>query len=90
MTNLMINSVTYGLREKKLRRRQAPTIGNAFSHKIDLITLFLGNSRSQKTSKLHYWLKSYSIFSEKSDFFLLEKVMKLVGGGSVINRAYPV
>ena len=39
---------------------------------------------------MHYWFKSYSNFVEKIDFFLLDKVVKLVSGGSVINRAYPV
>ena len=40
--------------------------------------------------KSHYWFKSYGNFAEKSEYFLLDKVVKLVGGGSVINRAYPV
>ena len=33
---------------------------------------------------------SYGNFAEKSDFVLLDKVVKLVGGGSVINGAHPV
>ena len=33
--------------------------------------------------------KSYGNFAEKSELFLLDKVAKLVGGGSVINGAYP-
>ena len=28
------------------------------------------------TSKSHYWLKCYGNFSEKSEFFLLDKVVK--------------
>ena len=34
--------------------------------------------------------KHYGNFAEKSEFFILDKVVKLVGGGSVINGAYPV
>jgi hypothetical protein len=34
--------------------------------------------------------KSYNNLAEKSEFFLLDKVVKLVGGGSVINEAYPI
>ena len=40
--------------------------------------------------QLLYWFKSYGNFAEKSDFAPLDKVVKLVGGGSVINGAYPV
>ena len=32
---------------------------------------------------MHYWFKSYGNHSEKSELFLLDKVVKLVGGGSV-------
>ena len=39
---------------------------------------------------MHYWFKSYGDFAEWVDFFLLDKVVKLVGGGFVINGAYPV
>ena len=42
------------------------------------------------TSKLDYWFNSYDNFAEKNEFFLLNKVVKLVGGGSAINGAYPV
>ena len=35
------------------------------------------------TSKLHCRLKSYDNFAEKNEFVLLDKVVKLVGGGSV-------
>ena len=38
----------------------------------------------------HYWFKSYGNFAETSEYFLLDKVVKLVGGGSVINGSYPV
>ena len=31
-----------------------------------------------------------AILLKKSELFLLDKVVKLVGGGSVTNRAYPV
>ena len=51
---------------------------------------FLGESKSRRTAKSHYRYKSYGNFAEKSEFFLLDKVVKLVGGGSVINVAYPV
>jgi hypothetical protein len=73
----------------------------ALSHKIEYIKKNLGDSKSLRTSKLHYWLKSYGNFTAWMDFsywtklcmdgfFLLDKVVKLVGGGSVIKGAYPV
>ena len=43
-----------------------------------------GNSRYTDYLSV-YWFKIYGNFAEKNDFFLLNKVMKLVGGGSVIN-----
>ena len=43
-----------------------------------------------KNIKIALLVKSYGNFSERSEFFLLDKVVKLVGGGSVINGAYPV
>ena len=52
------------------------------------ILQFLRDFKSRRTSKLHHWFKSSSNFAEKREFFLLDKVVKLVGGGSVINRAY--
>ena len=74
-----------------LRRRHAPTIGHgAFSHKINKYYIFLEESKSRRTAKSHYRINSYSNFAEKSEFFLLDKVVKLVGGGSVINGAYPI
>jgi hypothetical protein len=51
---------------------------------------FLRNSKSWRTSKSHNWFKSYDNFAEKKEFFLLDTEVKLVGGGSVINGAYPV
>ena len=57
-------------------------VGNgAFSRKIDYITIF---------GRLHNWFKSYVNFAERVDFFILDKVVKLVGGGCVINWAFPV
>ena len=58
----------------------------AFSPKTDYINLFFGDSLSGKTSKLHHWFESYVDFGELVDFYYL----KLVGGGAVINKAYPV
>ena len=58
----------------------------ALSHKINYVTFFLGDSKSQRAPKSHYWFKSYGDFAE----CLLDKVVKLVNGGSVINGAYPV
>ena len=49
-----------------------------------------GDFKSWRTSQSHYWFKSYSNFADQSEFFLLDKVVKLVDGGSVINKAYPV
>ena len=40
----------------------------ALSHKIDYITIFFGESESQRISKSHYWLKSYDDFAEWVDF----------------------
>ena len=39
----------------------------AFSHKIDYVN-FLGDSKSRRASKLHYWFKSYGYFAEWVDF----------------------
>ena len=50
----------------------------------------LRDFKSRRTSKSHYWFKRLGNFAEKNEFFLLDKVVKLVGGGSVINGAYPV
>ena len=40
----------------------------ACSHEIDYVTIFLGDSKSQKVSKLHYWFKSYGDFAEWVNF----------------------
>ena len=53
----------------------------AFSHK----TLnFFGDSKSQRASKSHYWLKSYGDFSEWVAF---ANWWSFSGEGSAINRA---
>ena len=39
----------------------------------------------RKNILCHGTFKSYGNFAEKSEFFLLDNVVKLVGGGSVIN-----
>ena len=44
---------------------------------------------AQRTSKSHYWLKRYGILAEKDEFIPLDKVLKIVSGGSVINRGLP-
>ena len=40
----------------------------ACSHKIDYVTIVLGDSKSRRVSKLHYWFKSYGDFAEWVDF----------------------
>ena len=51
------------------RRHHAIMVGNgAFSHKIDYITFFGGNSKSQRTPKLHNWFKSNGDFAGWDDF----------------------
>ena len=68
-------------------------VGNGdCNHKIYILYFnFLGDSKSRGTSELHHWFKSYNNFAKKkSELFLLDKVVKLVGGGFVINVAYPV
>ena len=52
--------------------------------------MFFGDFKIQRNSKSRYWFKSYDNFAEKGNFFLLDKVVMLVGGESVINGAYPV
>ena len=54
----------------------------AFSHKIDYITIFKENLNLEGH---HYLFKSYGNFAEWVD-----KVVTLVCGGSVINKAYPI
>ena len=47
---------------------------------------FFGDSKSRRTLKSHYWFKSDGNFAEKIEFFLLDKVVELVDGGSVIKN----
>ena len=56
----------------------------AFSHNIDNVAIFLGDSKSQRASKLHCWFKSYGDFAEWVDFAYW---WSFSGGGSVINGA---
>ena len=58
----------------------------AFSHKIDYVTIFLGDSKSQRASNLHYWFKSYNNFAEWVDFAYW---WSFSGGRSAINGATP-
>ena len=75
----------------KILPQRVTTVGNgAYTKKNGLDYNFLGESKYHRTVKLHYWFNSYDNFAEKSEVFLLDKVVKLVGGGSVINGAYPV
>ena len=39
-----------------------------FSHKIDYVTVFLGNSESQRASTSHNWFKSEANFAELVNF----------------------
>ena len=51
-----------------LRRCHAPTVRNgAFSHRLDCN--FVRDSKSRRTSKLHYWFKSNGNFAEKKWIF---------------------
>ena len=45
-----------------------PNGDGAFSHKINYVTIFLGDSKSQRACKFHYWFKSYADFAEWVDF----------------------
>ena len=40
----------------------------AFSHTIDYIPIFFGESPSQRASKSIHWVKSYGNFGEQGDF----------------------
>ena len=51
-----------------------------------LCKLFLGDSKSQKASKSHYWFKSYGNFAELVDFAYW---WSFSGGGSAISGATP-
>ena len=39
----------------------APTRPHGFSHKIDYVTIFFEDSKSQRASKLHFWFKVTAI-----------------------------
>ena len=39
----------------------------AISHKIDYVTIFLGDFKSRRVSKSHYSFKSYGAFAERVD-----------------------
>ena len=72
-----------------LRCCHAPRVGNgACSHKIDCVQFFLRfpNLKGHQTALL---VQEFSNFADKRELFLLDKVGKLVSGGSVINGAYP-
>ena len=58
----------------------------AFSHKIDCVAIFFGDSKYQRVSKLHYLFKSYGNFAEWVD---LAYWWIFSGGGSAINGATP-
>ena len=57
-----------------------------FSHKIDYVAFCIGDSKSQRASKLHYWFKRYGDFTEWVDFAL---GWSFSSGGSAINGATP-
>ena len=61
----------------------------AFSHKIDYITIFDEIQNVEGHQNCITGARVTGILLNVW-FFLLEKVVKLVGGGSVINRAYSV
>ena len=68
----------------------APTVRNsAFSHKIDYITIFWEIINLEGHQNHIIGLRVTAILLN-GWIFLLDKVVKLVGGGSVINGAYPV
>ena len=69
--------------------------GDATPQRLEMVLVVKNslyyNFECPRTSQSHYWFKSYGNFAEKNEFFLLDKVVKLVGEGSVINwgGAYP-
>ena len=70
-----------------LRRRHALMVEDGiFSHKIDYFAFFLGDSKSRRAYKSHYWFKSYGDFAEWLDFAYW---WSFSGGGSAINGATP-
>ena len=73
-----------------LRHRHAPKVGNgAFSHNIDLITFLLEILNLEGHQNRITGSRVTAILLNKG-IFLLDKLVKLVGGASVINRAFPV
>ena len=65
-------------------------VGNgAFSHKIDYITIYLEILNLERHQNCITGSR-VTVILLNGWLFLLDKVMKLVGGGSVINEAYPV
>ena len=66
-------------------------IGNgAFSHKIDYIKKIEEILNPEGHQNRITGSRVREILLKKVFFFLSDKVVKLVGGGSVINGAYPV
>ena len=64
-TQEIVNRSARYLVKTSLRRRRAFLVSDgACSHKIDYVTIFLGDSESWKASKSHYRFKSYSDFAE--------------------------
>ena len=65
-------------------------------HKLELWQLKNSNCDNSKTKivtklkKIKLRLNLKTQIEEKKNIWRLDKVMKLVGGGSVINGAYPV
>ena len=51
--------------ETSLRPRHTLMVEDgAFCHKIDYSAIFLGDSKSRRTPKSHYWFKIYGNFAE--------------------------
>ena len=75
-----------------LQRRHAATVENgAFSHKIDMITIVKEILNLKEHQNCITGSTVTEILLKKKNFFLLDEVVKLVGGRSVINNgAYPV
>ena len=70
LINSLTHSLTDGFPKISLCPRLAPTVWNgAFSHIIDYIRFFLGNSKSWRTSKLHNCSKSYRNYDEQKWIF---------------------
>ena len=56
------------------------------SNKIDYVTIFVRDSKSRRTSKLHYWFKSNSDFAEGVNFAYWQSFSS---GGSAIKGTTP-